>query len=123
MPQVDSGLMVQVDVKYDANHIFEIVVAFKSLRGGKQDAVVPVFPQQPLQAPEGTRIVIDNKDGISVWHERHPWRVRRHGLEGPLQQSKSEPIKLTKGDQRIPSEQSLSMLTAHFLLSHGTIAI
>jgi hypothetical protein len=66
MPQLDAGLIVQVNVEDDANCRFEIVMILKSLRRRKQDAIVPVLPKQSLYSPECSGIIIDDKDDISI---------------------------------------------------------
>src|SRR6267142_2921480 len=52
MPQLDPGFILQVDVQDDTQRFFEIVVIFESLCRRKQQAVVTIFPQQSLHAPE-----------------------------------------------------------------------
>src|SRR5882757_8354307 len=69
-PQLDPGFIVQVDVHDDTQRFFEIVVVLKSLGRGKQDTVVTVLPQQSLYSPEHAGVVIDDKNDISIWHDR-----------------------------------------------------
>ena len=67
MPELDSGLVIQVDVENDAKSCFEIVVISKSFGRRKQDAVVTAFPQQSLYTPEHPGVIIDDKDDVSIW--------------------------------------------------------
>ena len=80
-PQLDPGFILEVDVHDDTQRFFEIIVVLKSLGRWKQGTVVTVCPQQSLYSPEHTRVVIDDKNDILIWH-RHPGAVRRHNLRG-----------------------------------------
>ena len=71
-PQLDPGFILEIDVHDDTQRFFEIVVVLKSLGRGKQDTVVTMFPQQSLYSPEHAGVVIDDKNDISIWHDRHP---------------------------------------------------
>jgi len=66
MPKFDAGLSIQIDVKNNANGLFETVVISKSLSRWKHDAVVAVLPEQSLNSPERPGIVIDDKDNVPI---------------------------------------------------------
>ena len=59
---------MQVDVENDAGRSIEIGVAFKSLRGRKQDGFVGVMLEQPLNALQHCGVVIDHQNEFSIWH-------------------------------------------------------
>jgi hypothetical protein len=59
LPQLDPRSILQVDVEDDASRALEIGVTFESPRGRKQDGFVSVLPQQPLNALQHPRVIID----------------------------------------------------------------
>ena len=46
VPEFDPQLIVQIDIEDNANCRLEVVVVLERFRGGKQNAVVTIFPQQ-----------------------------------------------------------------------------
>jgi len=79
MPYLNPGLVVQVDIEDNAKRVLEVIVILERFRGREQNAVVAVFPQQPLDAPERTWVVIDDKNDASVCQERSPVQLLKPG--------------------------------------------
>jgi hypothetical protein len=50
----------------------EIGVPFESLRGRKHDGFVRVLPEQTLYAPQHSRVIVNYKNEVSIWHVRRP---------------------------------------------------
>ena len=67
MPQFDARSVRQVDVENDAGRSIEIGVAFKSLRGRKQDGFVGVMPEQPLYCSQHSGVIIDDQKSARAW--------------------------------------------------------
>ena len=67
MPHFDARPIVQIDVKDDAERLFEIVVLVESFGRSKQEAVVAVFTQQPLYTFERTGVIVNDKNFLSIW--------------------------------------------------------
>src|SRR5215212_4328996 len=64
MPEFNSRFVVQVDVENHAACRLQVVMILELLGGRKHEAVVTVFAKQPLQPPEHSRVIIDDKDDI-----------------------------------------------------------
>jgi hypothetical protein len=62
VPDLDSGLAIQLDIENDADCSGEIVVILKRLCGLKEQTVVAVLSKQPFKALENARIIVDYKD-------------------------------------------------------------
>jgi hypothetical protein len=61
-----SRLAVQLDIENNADRPGEIIVILKRPRGLKEHAVVAVLPEQPLEASENARIIVNHKNESSI---------------------------------------------------------
>jgi hypothetical protein len=75
MPQFNPGFTIQVDIEDYATRCLEILLASEGLGGGKQNAVITVLTQKPLDPLEHSRVIIDDKDDISISQRRYPRQV------------------------------------------------
>src|SRR6516164_3496343 len=66
VPDLYSRLAVQLDVENDADRLLEIVVILKRLCRLKKQALVSVLSQQPFEAFENARIIVDHKNTFSI---------------------------------------------------------
>ena len=71
MPHVYTRGVVQLNIKYDADGPRKIGVLLESLRGVKQQAVVTMLPEQPLETSQRAWIIINDKNVSSSLHGRN----------------------------------------------------
>jgi hypothetical protein len=76
--QIDAGPVAQIDIENDAASIVEIAVILQGLRGVEQNGLEAMFPQEPFHASQHGRIVIDDKNGSSIWQVRPLISVGTH---------------------------------------------
>jgi hypothetical protein len=66
MPNLYSRYAIQLNVEDNADRIVEIVVSLERLGGLKQQAVVAVLSEQPFEAPENARIIVNHENESSI---------------------------------------------------------
>jgi hypothetical protein len=61
MPDLDTGLVIQVDVEDNAASLIERGVILEGLSGTEENALKAVPPQEPLHASQHAGVIIDDK--------------------------------------------------------------
>src|SRR3954468_10244955 len=72
MSQVDARCVVQVDIENDTKSLAEIFVIAQGFGGIEQNGFETVLPQETFHASPHRRIVIDDKNGFSIWQGNIP---------------------------------------------------